>query len=105
MIQPIPVQPTNKFTQNTPHFLLESLNKTTDVGINKIVIRSMIAKKISYSIPYFKYGCPTRIRTWVEGVKVLSATTTPPGNILIYKYKAYDIYFTNILLEDISSGP
>ena len=90
MIQPIPVQPTNKFTQNTPHVLLESLNKVTDVGIKKIVIKNMIAKKNAYLIPYFADGCPARIRTWVEGVKVLSDTTTPPGKIfrfLIIKHK------------------
>jgi hypothetical protein len=49
MIQPIPVQPTNKFTRNTPHGLLESLNKATDAGIKKIVIKNMIAKKTHIS--------------------------------------------------------
>ena len=35
-------------------------------------------------------GCPARDRTWVEGFKVLSATSTPPGTyIALIEYKSY----------------
>ena len=80
-IQPIPVHPTSILTKNIPHFLEESLNNEIDVGIKKILIKHIIAKINLTPNSLVINGCPARIRTWVEGVKVLCATTTPPGKV------------------------